>query len=88
MSALTVLEWVGAVVGLAGAFLLAANTRVSALGWICFLCANFCMIGLAIGLERFGFLLQQVGFTASSLLGIYRAGLLKPLMGLVRRGES
>ncbi len=70
---LTTLEWMGCTLGLLGAFLLATNSRVSKYGWLAFSGANLAMIGLAIGIDRNGFLLQQVGFLATSCLGIYRA---------------
>jgi hypothetical protein len=70
------LEWAGALVGLAGAFLLATNSRLSRYGWVGFLLANFFMLGFAIDGEHWGLLTQQVGFTATSLLGIWRSGLI------------
>lgn len=76
MNALSILEWSGALMGLTGAFLLATHTRVSRYGWLWFLAANLAMAGLAIGIGRYGLLVQQVGFTATSLLGIWRAGFL------------
>ena len=74
MNALLILEWLGAALGLAGAFMLAANNHNSRYGWWLFLGANFAMIALAIGLDRYGLLVQQVGFVGSSSLGVYRAG--------------
>lgn len=71
----TVMEWAGCLIGLLGAFLLATNTRVSRYGWLAFLVANFCMIALAMMIDRYGLLIQQVGFTATSVLGLYRSGL-------------
>ena len=71
-------EWAGSLCGLAGAFLLATHTRFSRFGWWAFLAANFALIGFAIGIGRYGLLVQQVGFTATTLLGIYRAGFLSP----------
>ncbi|APW48694.1 hypothetical protein RA876_19340 (plasmid) [Rhodoferax antarcticus] len=68
-------EWTGTVFGLLGAFLLATNSRVSRYGWLAFLVANFAMTGLAIGINANGLLIQQIGFTAMSLLGLYRAGM-------------
>ncbi len=68
------LEWAGSLLGLLGALLLATHTRVSRYGWLAFLVANFAMIGFAFGIGRYGLLVQQLGFTATSLLGIYRAG--------------
>jgi hypothetical protein len=70
------LEWIGALSGLLGAFLLATHTNISRYGWIAFLAANIALIGFAIGIERYGLLLQQVGFMATSLLGLYRAGMM------------
>jgi nicotinamide riboside transporter PnuC len=70
------LEWIGALSGLLGAFLLATHTNVSRYGWVAFLAANIAFIGFAIGIERYGLLLQQVGFMATSLLGLYRAGMI------------
>jgi hypothetical protein len=46
-------------------------------GWLAFLAANLAMIGFAIGIGRYGLLLQQTGFMFTSLLGIYRAGFLR-----------
>ena len=69
-----VLEWTGSLSGLLGAFLLATHSRVSRYGWLAFLSANVAMIGFAFGIGRYGLLVQQIGFMATSLLGIYRAG--------------
>ena len=68
------LEWIGSLSGLAGAFVLATNTRFSRYGWLAFLAANVAMIGFAVGIGRYGLLAQQAGFMLTSLLGIYRAG--------------
>lgn len=70
-------EWAGALFGMLGAFLLATNTRVSRYGWLAFLIANFAMIVFAWSIDATALLLQQVVFTATSVLGIYRTGLLK-----------
>ena len=71
---ITFLEWFGAISGLAGAFLLATHSRLSRYGWLAFLAANIAMIGFAWKIQRYGLLLQQLGFMGTSLLGIYRAG--------------
>lgn len=76
MDTLQVFEWTGTVLGLLGAFLLATNSRISRYGWVAFLVANFAMIGFAVGIHANGLLLQQVGFMATSLLGLYRTGML------------
>lgn len=67
-------EWAGAIAGLTGAFLLATNSRVSRYGWILFLLANVCMIVFALLIEKRGLLVQQIGFTLSSMFGLYRSG--------------
>jgi hypothetical protein len=68
MDTLQVFEWTGTVLGLLGAFLLATNSRISRYGWVAF--------GFALGIHANGLLLQQVGFMATSLLALYRAGML------------
>lgn len=77
MNALLFLEWAGAALGLGGAFLLACHGKHSRYGWWLFLAANFAMIGLALGLDRYGLLAQQVGFVGTSALGLVRAGFFK-----------
>ncbi len=72
---LTTLEWAGSLLGLLGAYLLATHSRMSRYGWIAFLAANVAMIAFAIGIERYGLLVQQAGFMGTSLLGLRRAGL-------------
>lgn len=74
------LEWAGSLSGLAGAFLLATHTRFSRYGWLAFLAANLALIGFSIGIGRYGLLVQQVGFTATTLLGLYRAGFALPFL--------
>ena len=71
---LLILEWLGALLGLFGAFILATNRSYSRWGWWFFLAANFAMIALALGLSRWGLLVQQIGFVGSSSLGVWRAG--------------
>lgn len=75
------LEWAGAIAGLAGAFLLATHTRYSRYGWLAFLAANLALVGFALGIGRYGLLAQQVGFTVTTLLGLYRAGFALPFVG-------
>lgn len=77
----SILEWSGSLCGLIGAFLLATHTRLSRYGWLAFLVANIAMVGFAMGIGRYGLLVQQLGFMATSLLGIYRAGFTLPFRG-------
>lgn len=69
----TFLEWSGCCLGLFGALLLATNTRVSRYGWAAFLGSNIALILFSLAIQRDGLLLQQIGFTATSLLGLYRS---------------
>jgi len=73
---ITALEWSACVMGLLGALVLATNTRISRWGWLAFFLANLCSVGFAVGIERYGLMLQQLGFVATSLLGMARTGLL------------
>jgi hypothetical protein len=66
------LEWLGAALGLLGAGLLATNTRFSAYGWLAFLASNVCWISYAHMLGAWGLLAQQIGFTATSCIGLWR----------------
>lgn len=66
------LEWTGAALGLLGAALLATNTRWSAYGWLAFLASNGCWIAYAQMHEAWGLMAQQAGFTATSVLGLWR----------------
>lgn len=70
-----VLEWSGAVTGLVGAAILASQTRHARWGWLAFLLANLLLISWALRMQAMGLLVQQVGFTVTSLLGLYRSGL-------------
>ena len=73
------LEWIGSLSGLVGAFLLATHTRGSRYGWLAFLAANLGWFGFVCGKHRYGLRVQQVGFRAPSLLGIYRAWRCAPI---------
>ena len=66
-------EYSGSGLGLLGALMLATNTQYSKWGWFAFLLANFAMIAFALQISAFGLLVQQMGFTATSLLGIWRS---------------
>lgn len=73
---LSAFEWSGALFGLLGSFLLATHSAWSRYGWLAFLAANLAMTVFAIAINAYGLLVQQVGFTATTLLGMHRAGLL------------
>ncbi len=69
---MVLLQWLGAALGLLGAALLAANVRHSPWGWVFFLASNVAWItfGLRAGVP--GMVVMQVGFTLTSLLGVWR----------------
>jgi hypothetical protein len=58
--------------GLLGALLLAGRGEHAGFGWIAFLASNGGWIAFAVIRRHRWLLLQQVGFTATSLLGIWR----------------
>jgi len=66
-----VIEAAAALCGLAGAWLLAANGPTAAWGWWWFLASNAGWIAFGWIRRHWFLLLQQVGFTASSLWGIW-----------------
>ena len=74
METTQIFEWSGTFLGLLGAFLLATNTRFSRYGWIAFFGANIAMIAFAFRIHADGLRLQQLGFMATSVLGLYRTG--------------
>lgn len=67
-----IIEWAGSLTGLAGATLVAMNTRVSRYGWLLFLASNALLISFSLLGGHHGLLLMQCGFTLTSVLGIYR----------------
>lgn len=69
---LLIVEWSGSATGLMGAALLAANISVSAFGFVAFLVSNLFWIAYAILIRSWGLLVMQVGFTATSVLGLWR----------------
>ena len=75
----SVAEWTGCTLGVLGAFLVATNSRVSAWGFVAFLLSNVAWIVFAVVESKTGLLIQQVFFTATSLLGLWQwRGKLRP----------
>jgi hypothetical protein len=64
------IEAVAALCGLLGAWLLAIKGEHAAWGWVAFLASNAGWLAFAWIRRHWFLLLQQVGFTASSLWGI------------------
>lgn len=67
-----VIEWLGAILGLIGSALLASKTSLSGYGFVFFLCSNAFWVWFGLRQRAWGLLTMQAGFTATSLLGIYR----------------
>lgn len=84
------LEWSGSLISLLGALLLAINKKYSRYGWVAFLIANFVMIGWGLTINARGLIVQQLGFTITSLIGLHTTGLLSMPKFIVARlvGQS
>lgn len=67
------MQWIGAISGLAGAYVLAKNTGNSKWGWFGFLGANIFIGAFAYMIGAHALLLQQIGFTFTSLMGVWKA---------------
>ena len=63
-------EWTGAICGLLGSILLAANTGYSGYGFILFLVSNACRLWFGLRTKTWGMVTMQFGFTLTSLMGI------------------
>lgn len=71
------MDILGFAFGVAGALVLATCTPVSRYGWLLFLASNMCWLSYAFARGELWLLAQQVLFTGTSLLGMWR-GLLLP----------
>lgn len=66
------LQWAGCATGLLGSLLLALRNRYSCWGWIFFLVSNGFWIAFAIETDVPALVVMQLGFTATSLLGVWK----------------
>lgn len=73
------LEWTGAALGLLGAALLAANHRYSGWGFLAFLLSNACWIAFGLLSHTYGLIAMQIGFSVTSVVGLFRWLLIPPL---------
>ena len=73
MFSLSLAESAGSAMGVLGSLLLASHTRWSPWGWVFFLMSNLCWIFYAVMSQAHGLLIQQIVFTGTSLLGVYRS---------------
>jgi len=65
-------DWIGCALALVGSLLLAMNTRISGWGFVAYFFSNCAWITFAASNGINSLLLMQIGFTLTSLLGIYR----------------
>lgn len=68
----TTVEWLGSLTGLLGAGLLALNNAWSGYGFVAFLISNACWILYGRMARAKGLITMQLGFTATSMIGIWR----------------
>ena len=67
-----ILEILGCLTGLAGAFLLSSNSKNSGYGFVLFLLSNLCWIAFGVINNVPAMVVMQIGFTYTSLRGIHR----------------
>jgi len=66
-----IIEWAGASLGLLGSWMVAMNSDISKYSFVGFLLSNIFWVVFAIKKKAWGLLTMQIGFTGSSLLGLY-----------------
>lgn len=71
MSAKTI-EWAGALTGLVGSALLAVHTTLSGYGFLLFLTSNFFWLWFGLKTRAWGMVTMQLGFTVTSVVGVFR----------------
>ena len=76
------IEWSGAILGLVGSLLLALKLDISGYGFVAFLVSNVCWLYFGVKNRTWGLVTMQLGFTATSLMGIYN-WFGKPLLATV-----
>jgi hypothetical protein len=64
------LEWSGCALAMSGSLLVALHNKASRWGWIAYLCSN--IVWSIFALVTGTYFVQQLGFTATSLYGLYR----------------
>lgn len=66
-----IVEWTGAILGMLGSLLLALNIAISGWGFAAFLTSNICWLVFGIRNRAWGLVTMQLGYTVTSLTGIY-----------------
>jgi hypothetical protein len=67
-----IIGWFGSITGLIGGLLLALNAPYSGWGFVAFLLSNTAWLSHGIRTKTWSLVAMQVGFTATSLLGVWR----------------
>lgn len=67
-----VLEWLGAIFGVAGNILLAVNLPESKWAFIIFVASNMCLIAYAIRVKQWGLCSMFIMYNIITFVGIYR----------------
>ncbi len=75
MNMLLIAEWVGTIFGVAGAALIACNTKHSPWGWWLFLVSSLSLCGYAVMQQAWGLLMLHGCFVATNLTGLIRVWL-------------
>lgn len=65
-----IVEWSGSILGMVGAAMLASNSGLAAHGFAAFLLSNLFWIYLGVSKKMWGLVVMQLGFTATSVMGI------------------
>lgn len=68
----TALEWVGSVLGVIGAILMARNSAMSPLAYPLWTLSSFALVLFALMTHHAGLLLKESAFTAINLVGVWR----------------
>lgn len=63
--------WIGSSTGLAGSLLLSLRDEHSSYSFILFLISNFCWLTHSLKTRTYSMVFMQVGYTITSLYGIY-----------------
>jgi hypothetical protein len=72
MSLVNVMAWFGSIAGLIGSLLLAVNAEYSGWGFVAFLVSNAAWFYYGVKTKTWSMCVMQIGFTLTSILGIYR----------------
>ena len=65
-------EFTGSLFGLIGAYLVASHGAYADFGFVAFLISNVFFVRFAITNSYYAFLIMQIGFTVTSLIGVYQ----------------